>query len=392
MPDVAEIIARSQATRERIAAQRQARGMDDSPRSLNGRAADAVRRLERAAIGAESDRRMASVRAARPSFLAREDRRGGADDMVRSANRDAFNAYLRKGERAMRAEQIKALQTGNDVGGGFLVPLDFERQLVRNLVQVSQVRQASFIGQTSTDTVRVPKRTSASTAAWVGEVDTAQSTTPSYGAIDVPINDARCYVDVSNSLLEDAAINIEEELAMELAREFARLEGAAFISGTGVKQPTGLLTSPAINYVAGGDAGDIPPDAIVNLPFALPAAYAQNGVWLMCRSTMSAVRKLKDSVNRYLFDENLNKEGLPTIQGRPVYDAPDMPSVAANTFPIIFGDVYSAYRIYDRLQVAIMRDPFTLATQSMTRFHARRRLGAAVVLGEAVVKLKIATS
>lgn len=394
MPDtVKEIIERSRQTRERISAQRAARGAGAATGGALGvRAAAVLRRLDRAADGMERETRMAEIRRGRPGFLAGADRRGDVHDLVRSERRQAFNAFIRHGERAMRPEQIKALQTANDVGGGFLVPLDFERQLVRNLVQVSQVRQCAFIGQTSNDTVRVPRRTSASTAAWVAEVDTAPSTGPAYGAIDISINDARCYVDVSNSLLEDAAINIEEELALELAREFARLENQSFLLGTGVKQPTGMLTSPAVNYVAGGDASDIPADAIINLPFSLPAAYAQQGVWLMNCSTMSAVRRLKDQVSRYLFDENLNKDGLPTIQGRPVYDAVDAPNIGTNTFPIIFGDVFSAYRIYDRLQIAILRDPFTLATTNQTRFHARRRVGGGVVLGEAIVKLKVATS
>ncbi len=67
--------------------------------------------------------------------------------------------------------------------------------------------------------------------------------------------------------------------------------------------------------------------------------YAQNGVWLMNRKTMAAVRKLKDQQDRYLFDANLDKDGLPTIQGRPVYDCPDMDDIAGEQSPILFGDL-----------------------------------------------------
>ncbi len=382
MPDTVEqIIARSRETRERIQASRATRG-GRSPASLEGRAHAAVRRIEGLAGDRERETRMASVRSARPAFLAGSQ---GADDSIRFERRTAFQAFIRYGDQRMRPEQIKALRTADDKSGGFLVPMDMERQLVRNLVQVSQVRQVARVGTTSTDTVRVPKRTGASTASWVTEVETASSTAPVYGAVDISIADARCYIDLSNNLLDDAAINIEEELAMELAREFGRLEGASFINGTGVKQPMGLMVSSDVGYYPGGDgSNNLVADAIISLPFQLADMYGRNGVWLMNRSTMAAVRKLKDTQNRYLFDANLDKDGLPTIQGRPVYDCPDMDSIGANTFPILFGDVASAYRIYDRLQVSILRDPFTLATTGQTRFHARRRLGAAVVLGEAV--------
>ena len=69
-----------------------------------------------------------------------------------------------------------------------------------------------------------------------------------------------------------------------------------------------------------------------------------------------------------------------------------MPDVAANAFPIVFGDINSAYRIYDRIGLTLLRDPFTQATNGIIRFHARRRVGGDVVLAEAILKLKIATS
>lgn len=71
---------------------------------------------------------------------------------------------------------------------------------------------------------------------------------------------------------------------------------------------------------------------------------------------------------------------------------PDMPDVAANAYPIAFGDWRRAYRIVDRVSVSVLRDPFTQQTSGNVRFHARRRVGGAVVLGEAFVKLKVATS
>ncbi|MGO9547401.1 MAG: phage major capsid protein [Rhodomicrobium sp.] len=387
-----EIIAESRALRERLArdtiarieAKHQARGMGTSAGGqLEARAMAAVRQIERTA---EQGRRMASIRASRPNFLTGSPETGRGSPEARERRR-AFAHYARTG-------QVHAsLQTSSDAGGGVFVPIEISQTIRENLVQVSQVRKVAHIEATSTDTLRIPRRTGASTASWVAEIDAANATGPAYGAVDIPVDDSRCYVDVSNNFLADSAIDIEAWLVREFAREMARLEGAAFINGTGAKQPLGLQTATGINYYPSGNASTLVDDAVVALPFQLPAMYAQNGVWLMNRQTMGAVRQFKDTVGRYIFDATLDKNGLPTIMGQPVIDCPDMPNIGPNTFPIIYGDMDAAYIIVDRAgPMTLLRDIYTQANVNQTRFYAFRRVGGAPVLGEAIIKLKVATS
>ena len=69
---------------------------------------------------------------------------------------------------------------------------------------------------------------------------------------------------------------------------------------------------------------------------------------------------------------------------------PDMPDVAADAFPIAFGNWARAYTIVDRIQLSVLCDPFTQATSGNIRFIARRRVGGQVVPAEATRKLKVA--
>ncbi|GJE46188.1 phage major capsid protein [Methylobacterium soli] len=101
---------------------------------------------------------------------------------------------------------------------------------------------------------------------------------------------------------------------------------------------------------------------------------------------------LDDTTGRYYWQESIAEGQPPTLLGRPVVEAVDMPDVAANATPVLFGDIQSAYRIYDRVGMSILRDPYSIATEGQTRFHARRRVGAGVVRPEAVRKLKIAAN
>ncbi len=80
------------------------------------------------------------------------------------------------------------------------------------------------------------------------------------------------------------------------------------------------------------------------------------------------------------------------LLGRPVIEAPDMPDEGAGLFPIILGDFNAAYRIYDRVAMSILRDPYSLATTGKVRFHARRRVGGGLVKAEALRKIKCAAA
>jgi HK97 family phage major capsid protein len=85
----------------------------------------------------------------------------------------------------------------------------------------SPVRQAARVGATASGEVIIPRRTGAPTAAWVDEVEDRSSTEPTYGQATIPVHEAACYVDVSNKLLEDAAVDINAEVAADLAEEFS---------------------------------------------------------------------------------------------------------------------------------------------------------------------------
>ncbi len=383
-PNVAATIQASRDARAGNAALQQARGGDTSDTALRGRAMAAVRQIER---NAERGRRMASIQANRPGIFAPYQDTGRVSPEAVS-RRSAFAAWVRNGRPQA------ALQTSKDSGGGIFVPIEISQTIRENLVLVDQIRRVASAVTTSTDTLLIPKRSAATTAQWLAENDTALPTDPTFGAVEISVNGARAYVDISNDTLADSAIDIEAWITRDLTKELARLEGVAFVNGTGIKQPQGLLQSADIASVATGDANLVTADSIVGLPFQLPAEYAAGpgACWLMNRRTAAAVRKLKDTVNRYLFDENLNKQGLPTIQGIPVVDAPTMPDVAAGATPIVFGDMQAGYMIVDRLNMVLLRDPYSQAALNRTRFYIMKRVGGAVALGEALIKLKVAAS
>lgn len=287
--------------------------------------------------------------------------------------------------------ELKALTLANDPSGGYLAaPPDLESGILKDIIEVSPLRGLARVRTTSRRSVQVRKRTGTFAAQWVGETDTRTETTGlAYGLDEMPVNEAYALVDISTLDLEDSAFNLENELRQEFAEQFGLAEGTAFISGNSVKRPEGILT-PTIGEVNSGVADAITADGMVDLWTEPKTAYARNGTFIFRRTTLRALRKLKDGTGQYLWQPGL-ATGMPnTVLGSPYVEMPDMPAIAANAFPVAFGDFRRAYLIADRVAIMVIRDNLTQATSGMVRFIARKRVGGMVVQTEAIKKLKIA--
>ena len=315
---------------------------------------------------------------------------GRASDDEPSAEAKAFNGYLRNGTEALDPDQVKALSLGTDSAGGYLADDDFEAQLIKNLVEQSPVRSAARATNIASGSIKIPRRTATGTASWVAETATRSESAPTYDQVEITAHEAACYIDVSNQLLEDSEIDLASELRMDFAEEFGRLEGSAFVNGNGTGKPTGFMNGTAIGAVNSGAAAAVTADGLIDLFYSMPGMYRNRGVFMCNSTTLGTIRKLKDGDGNYLWRPGL-AEGQPeTILGRPVIDAVDMPDIAANAHPVAFGDFQAGYLIADRVSLSVLRDPYTVATSGLTRFHARRRVGGAIVKAEALKKLKIA--
>lgn len=329
------------------------------------------------------------------SLETRLNRPGGQQENQNGPDAElrAFLDYARRGVVTQGHEQ-RALDSGNTSTGGYTVPENFSAELLRNIVQFSPIRSVARVMSIASASVKLPKRTGTMTAAWVDEGDESDETSPTFAQVAVPAHEARCYTDISNQLLEDSGLNLAAELAFDAAEEFGRLEGDAFLNGNGTGQPSGILADAAVQAAAAitGNAatlGAAPADKLIDLFYSLKPFYRSNATWGMNGTTLATIRKLKDTTGQFLWQPGLAAGQPDTILGRPVLELPDMDDVGEGAFPIILGDFGRGYRIVDRIALSALRDPFSAAKTSQTRFHWRRRVGGAVVKSEAFKALKV---
>lgn len=299
----------------------------------------------------------------------------------------AFDKWLRKGKEGMEPDEVKALSVSNDTSGGFLAPEEYVRELIKTVTEISPVRSVARVRQTTQKSVKMPSRTATFTAQWVAEQGTrAETTGYTTGQEEIPTHELYALVDISEQLLEDSVFDLEAEMSAEFAEQFAKAEGLAFVSGNGVGKPEGLLTNSSVGTTNSGNASALTADGLISLVHAIKSDYGRNGTFMFNRTTLGAIRKLKDTANQYVFQAGMTIiAGVPnTILGYPYVEAADMPDVAANAKPVIFGDFRRGYMIVDRVSLAVLRDPFTQATSGNVRYVARRRVGGQVIMPEAV--------
>jgi HK97 family phage major capsid protein len=306
-----------------------------------------------------------------------------------SAEVRAFGNYLRMGSNTP-AEELRTLTISNDPTGGYLAPAETGTEFIRNLVEFSPIRSVASVRTIGAPSVKYPKRTGISNAQWEGETEEAEASEVTFGMLEIPVHGMRTFVELSNELLADAP-QAEQEVRLALSEDFGAKEALAYVNGSGAKQPEGFMQNAAIGHVLNGHAANLSADALISLLYALPAAYRNRGHWALNGTTLATVRKLKDGQGNYLWQPAFVAGQPETILGRPVVEMKDMPDIAANAFPIIYGD-FSAYRIVDRLSPSIMSDPYTQAHRGVTRLHAFRRTGGRVMQPERFKKLKMATN
>ena len=311
------------------------------------------------------------------------------------------DGYLRLG----RENEVKSLSGAVLADGGYAVPREIDERISAQLRKMSPIRAIAQVVQVGSAGYRKLITTSGVASGWVSETGARPETqTPKFAEIAPPWGDLYANPAASQAMLDDAAFKLDDWLANEIAAEFARAEGAAYVGGTGTNQPRGFLAAPTaltgdatrtfgtLQHVASGNATgfDTAPELkLIDLVHSLKPGHRQGAVFVMNSATLSIVRKLKAADGSFLWQPGI-MEGQPArLLGYPVVEAEDMPDVAANALPIAFGNFRNGYLITERNATSILRDPYT--NKPFVHFYATKRVGGQVLDSDAIKLLKIST-
>lgn len=322
-------------------------------------------------------------------------------------HKKAFNLYLRKGMDSGLADlQRKAMNTGSDPDGGYLVLPEMDSVIDRIAPTISAMFRLADVKTISTAKWEKMVKTYGMAARRIADGSTGGETTnPKYAKLAIEAFTAEAEPRVYNETLDDSAVDLAMDLADEAAIAFAELAGSEFISGSGVGTARGITGYTAVansafawgsvGYIASGKsaafASVAPADKIVSLQHALKAQYRPGAVWLMNDSTLGTMRQMKDgSGSYYLWQPDPNGAFGGRFLGHPVEVDDNMADIGAGSYSVAFGNFKRGYTIVNRAGTSLIRDNITVKGQTL--FNFRRRFGGGINNFEAIKLMKFATS
>ncbi len=316
--------------------------------------------------------------------------------------KEAWGAYLKAG--ATTGLEYKAgLSEGGS--GGYVAPPELERFIERRLQAASPMREIATVRSIGAGLFRKPVSIAGPATGWVAETAARPETDPSTLALlEFPAGEIYAAPAATQTLLDDAVVDLDDWLASEVEDAFASQETAAFTTGDGVNKPRGFLSYTAVaegshawgqmGYLATGVAGGFPAsnpaDKLIELVYAPGARYRPNGRFVMNRRTVSAIRRFKDADGNYVLQPARELGQTASLLGYPVTEIETMPDVGANSFAIAFGDFAKGYLIVDRAGVRVLRDPYS--AKPYVLFYTTKRVGGGVQNFDAVKLLKFSAS
>jgi HK97 family phage major capsid protein len=336
---------------------------------------------------------------------AEREHRDAFINWVRNPRSYEAETEVRSKEKALPPEK-KSIDTLTGAAGGFAVPEVIASEIMRIGVDLTPMRSICRVITAGTPEYKELVDTGGATFGWAGETDARNETnTPGLVEVTPTFGTAYAYPRATEESLQDIFFDVEKWMIDSAVEAIAKGENIAFHTGNGTKKPTGFLAGTAptaqddavrpfgtLEYKPSGAASTLPtsPDVFLDLVYSLRARYRSNARWLTSKLVLAALRKYKDGENNYLWQPGLVANQPSTFLGYPLVEDEDMPAVAANAFPIAFGDFRSGYLIVDLAGMRMTRDEIT--TPGYVKFHIRKRVGGIRKDSQAIKLLKIATS
>lgn len=302
-------------------------------------------------------------------------------------------------------KQFLAAYQSSDMGGGgyTVLPMQLVNTLLTKVKDLTFVRgMATVIGVDKAESLGVPSiDTDPSDSDWTAELLTGSlESTMVYGRRDLTPHPLAKRIKISDKLIRQSGQDVIGVVLDRLAYKMAVAQEKAFLTGHGVNQPLGVFTATANGISTSADttaagASSVAADDLVNVKHDLKLAYWPNASWILSRTVLKSVRKLKDDQNNYIWATGMGPgmgyQGNPqTLLDQPYHVSEFAPgTLTTGLYVAILGD-FRQYYIADALNMRVQVLNELYAETNQIGYILRCEVDGMPVQEEAFRRLKLA--
>jgi HK97 family phage major capsid protein len=256
--------------------------------------------------------------------------------------------------------EVKDLAEGAGDTGGYLVPEEFSREILKVELENSVVRSAGArtINMT-TPIMRIPALNMASNAAgsmyggvtayWTAENAAKTESEPDFKRVNLEPKKLCGYTESSDELVDDAIVSMGNLLSDMFGEVLAFEEDYAFLTGDGVGKPQGITVAPCFITVSRNSGSIIVTADVIDM-LARFKGNMSRATWIVNQSALPYIYKLLDENDNYIWHPgnsgSIATSAPGTLYGIPIRVTEKVPAVGT-TGDLMLCD-FGYYLIGDR--------------------------------------------
>lgn len=271
-----------------------------------------------------------------------------------------FEAYIR-GQVSETRSGEQNVTMGNN---GAVIPVTIANRIIKEVKDISPILSRSTLYSVK-GTLKIPVWSKANTThdITVGYQEEFTELTADAGkftSVDLSGYLAGALSLIGKSVITNSQVDVVSFVVSEMAQKIAAFLEGELLNGTGSSAAQGITATSNIKKVAGTDA--IKADELIDLQAQVKQVYQQNACWIMNSATFTAIKKIKDSNNRYLLQDDITGEFPYRLLGKPVFLSDNMATMTNDAKVIVYGDLKAlSVNFRENIEIQILKEKY--ATQ-----------------------------
>lgn len=312
-------------------------------------------------------------------------------ETVNKAQNEAFEKYLRTGDKSIEGLEKAAIGTGQAT---VLIPTILSNEILKETKEVSNFLMQGKIYQGSGDYIKIPVRNDITPANQIvkeGQGNT-QDGTLGYTPKEIRAGYRQVRYPITDELVQDSAFDMVGELKEAISEEFGQTLSDLTVKGVYNASTEqfieGFLTNTAITGAAITTATTkkVTADDLVKLETGMKASYRQGAAYFVSPKLYEEMKLWKDADGRFLW-ANIIEGATMKFNGYPVYVEEFLEDIDTGKYPAVFCDFKKGYAYY--LKKGFEQELHRNVNERTTEYYTRIRIGGGVIRPKAFSVLKV---